>query len=56
MNPLFREAAGFVQHAWIMGVTTILFVACFVGWTWWAYSDRNRERLEAAARLPLSED
>ena len=56
MNPLWREAAGFVEHAWIMGATTILFLACFVGWTWWAFSSRNRARHEAAALLPLSED
>lgn len=56
MNPLFKEAALHVQGGWIMGVTTLLFLGCFVGWTWWAYSSKNREHLAAAALLPLSED
>ena len=56
MNPLFAEAGRLAQHGWIMGVTTALFLACFVGWTWWAFSARNRARMNAAALLPLSED
>jgi len=56
MNPLFRSAAEHAALGWVMGLTTLLFIGCFVGWTWWAYSRRNRERMEAAARLPLLED
>jgi cbb3-type cytochrome oxidase subunit 3 len=56
VNPLYKEAAQYVEYGWLMGVTTVLFLACFVGWTWWAYSSHNRERMEAAARMPLSED
>jgi cbb3-type cytochrome oxidase subunit 3 len=56
MNPLKLEAAQYVQHTWIMGVTTALFLACFIGWTWWAFSRRNREHMNAAAMMPLSED
>ena len=54
MNPVFRDAAPHVEYAWIMGVMTVLFIVCFVGWTWWAYSKHNRRRFEDAARLPLS--
>jgi cbb3-type cytochrome oxidase subunit 3 len=54
MNPVFREASGYVQHAWIMGLMTVLFVICFVGWTWWAYSKRNRQLMHDAALLPLT--
>ncbi len=54
MNHVLASAV--VDHAWILGVTTVLFIACFLGWTWWAYSGANRERLEEAARLPLRED
>jgi len=54
VNPVFRDAAGYVEHAWIMGIMTILFVACFIGWTRWAYAEHNRERFEDAARLPLT--
>ena len=35
---------------------TVLFFVCFVGWGWWAWSPANRERHEAAARLPLEGD
>jgi cbb3-type cytochrome oxidase subunit 3 len=56
MNPLFKEAAQYAELGWLMGVTTALFLACFIGWTWWAFSHRNRERMAAAAWLPLSED
>jgi cbb3-type cytochrome oxidase subunit 3 len=54
MNPIYREAAVHVQGAWIMGVMTLLFIACFIGWTWWAYSAKNRARMEQASRLPLT--
>jgi len=56
MNPLFKEAALFAQHGWVMGAMTVLFLACFVGWTYWAYAGHNRENMERAARLPLAED
>ena len=54
MNPVLRSAV--VQYGWIMGLTTIVFMACFIGWTLWAYSSANRERMNEAARLPLLED
>lgn len=54
MNPVFREASRFVEGGWLMGAMTVLFFACFVGWTWWAYSKGNRQKFEDAARLPLT--
>ncbi len=54
MNAVYRDAAAYVQHAWLMGVMTALFLACFIGWTAWAYARHNRERFEDAARLPLT--
>jgi cbb3-type cytochrome oxidase subunit 3 len=54
MNPVFREAAGMAQGGWIMGVMTALFLACFVGWSWWAFARHNRQKFEDAARLPLT--
>jgi cbb3-type cytochrome oxidase subunit 3 len=54
MNPVFREAAGFVQNAWVMGLMTTLFLVCFIGWAWWAYAEHNREEFEDAAMLPLT--
>jgi cbb3-type cytochrome oxidase subunit 3 len=38
-----------------MGVMTVLFLTCFLGWVWWAYRPRNRARMEEDARLPLME-
>jgi cbb3-type cytochrome oxidase subunit 3 len=54
MNPVFREASGFVQNSWIMGLTTALFLLCFMGWSWWAYAKHNRQKFEDAAMLPLT--
>ena len=54
MNPLFREAALLAQGGWIMGVMTVVFLACFVGWSWWAYAAHNRSRMDEAARLPFT--
>ncbi len=54
MNHVLTSAV--IEHGWILAVSTVLFIACFVGWTWWAYAGANRERLDEAARLPLRED
>ncbi|HET9982173.1 MAG TPA: CcoQ/FixQ family Cbb3-type cytochrome c oxidase assembly chaperone [Longimicrobiales bacterium] len=56
MNPVFHAAGETARYGWLMGVLTVLFLACFVGWTWWAYESGNRERMDEAARLPLAED
>ncbi len=56
MNHVLAQGAALVDHAWVLGVTTVLFIACFLGWTWWAYASVNRERMDEAARLPLLED
>jgi cbb3-type cytochrome oxidase subunit 3 len=36
-----------------MGVMTAVFLVCFTGWTWWAYSRRNAAAMEDAARMPF---
>jgi cbb3-type cytochrome oxidase subunit 3 len=38
-----------------MGVLTGLFLLCFAGWTWWAFSSRNRALMEEASRIPLND-
>jgi cbb3-type cytochrome oxidase subunit 3 len=55
MNPIFQEAAQTARLGWIMGVLTILFLACFLGWTWWAYAPSHRQRMDEAARMPLTD-
>jgi cbb3-type cytochrome oxidase subunit 3 len=54
MNPVFREAGSLAQHGWIMGAMTVLFLACFLGWSWWACAAHNRQKFEDAALLPLT--
>lgn len=57
MNHVLHAGAETVRYGWLLGVTTALFIACFVGWCSWAFAAHNRDRLNQAARLPLdSED
>jgi cytochrome c oxidase cbb3-type subunit 4 len=55
VNTLIDAAADSVTLGWLMGLVTVFFIAWFVGWTWWAYSPRNKEKFEEAARMPLSD-
>jgi cbb3-type cytochrome oxidase subunit 3 len=54
MNPVLQEGVRSIQLGWIAGVMTIVFIAFFVGWTYWAFAPANRDRLDVAARLPLT--
>jgi len=56
MNHILHEGARMASLTWIMGVMTVLFLTCFVGWIWWAYRPANRKRMEEDARLPLTGD
>jgi cbb3-type cytochrome oxidase subunit 3 len=53
MNPVFQAAGETARLGWVMGVMTAVFLACFTGWTWWAYSRRNAAAMEDAARMPF---
>ena len=55
MNPLLKEAAESVRLGWILGIMTVLFLGSFVFWTWWAWSGRNKARMEADSRLPFND-
>jgi len=55
MNHIIQAAAESVQLGWFMGIMTIFFILWFVGWTWWAFSPRNKEKMEEAARMPFSD-
>mgnify|MGYP000888477534 CR=1 FL=1 len=35
---------------------TLVSFATFLGIVWWAYSRRNRERFDEAARLPFEQE
>jgi len=55
MNPLLKEAAEHVTLGWLLGLTTVLFVAAFLFWIWWAWRAGNRARWEADSRLPFND-
>ena len=40
----------------IAGVVTALLLGAFVGVTVWAYGPTRRDRFDAAARLPFSDE
>lgn len=53
MNPLFTAAADAARFGWLMGVMTVIFLAIFIGWAWWAYSPRNKTLMDEMAQMPL---
>ncbi len=55
MNQVIQAAAESVRLGWLMGIMTIFFILWFIGWTWWAFSPRNKAKMEEAARMPLSD-
>jgi cbb3-type cytochrome oxidase subunit 3 len=55
MNPIINAASANSELGWLMGITTVLFVATFAFWTWWAYASKNKARWEADSRLPLND-
>jgi cbb3-type cytochrome oxidase subunit 3 len=55
MNPVFQAAAATARLGWLMGILTGLFLVCFAGWTWWAYSSGNKALMEEVGRMPLNE-
>lgn len=56
MNPVFREVAVNTQHGPLMGALTLLFIACFLYWCWWALWPSHKAGLDAAALLPFDEE
>ena len=55
MNPIVREATERLPYGWILGVTTLVFMAGFLFWIWWAWTAKNKARWEADSRLPLND-
>ena len=55
MNDLLREAAQTVDFGWVLGGVTIVFLGVFLAWAWWAYTPKNREKWEEAARMPFTD-
>jgi len=40
----------------LRSIVTVLAFSCFVGIVLWAWSRRNQERFDDAARLPFQQD
>jgi cytochrome c oxidase cbb3-type subunit 4 len=40
----------------LRGIATVVALLGFLAVAWWAFSARQKERFDAAARLPLEED
>lgn len=55
MSQLTNAVAETIQGGTLMGVLTVVFVAFFVAWTWWAWRPSNRAGMEAAARIPFDD-
>jgi cbb3-type cytochrome oxidase subunit 3 len=55
MNPLLHQAAETASLGWLLGAMTLLFLAGFGFWVWWAYRAKNRARWEEASRMPLND-
>lgn len=55
MKTLLHEASAADASGLLMGVMTLLFLAFFCGWVWYAYSPRFRARHDHHARIPFGE-
>jgi len=56
MNPIFKAVAESTQGGGLLGVTTVLFLATFIGWTVWAYWPANKSMMDELGRMPLEPD
>ncbi len=58
-SPLIQQANDALAHSsgegLLMGTMTVIFLVFFVGWAVWAWLPANKDRMEAAARMPLDD-
>ncbi len=59
-NPVIAEAGQVLAQSsaegLLMGVMTAAFLTFFLGWAIWAWLPSNRQKMEAAARMPLDDE
>lgn len=55
MNPIIRMAAESTEMGWLLGATTLVFFASFLGWVAWVYAPSMRTTWEAHGRMPLDD-
>jgi cbb3-type cytochrome oxidase subunit 3 len=46
MNPLIEQASEAIGRAGMATIMTILFMAGFFAWVWYAYRPANRQKFE----------
>lgn len=55
MNTLLKDATASVGMGWLMGLMTVVFLAVFLAWVWYAYRPRHRSLMEEIGRMPFSD-
>ncbi|MEQ1504893.1 MAG: cbb3-type cytochrome c oxidase subunit 3 [Myxococcota bacterium] len=53
MNPVLHAGAETAQMGWLLGFTTVLFLATMVGWSTWAFWPGHKRMFEEAGAIPL---
>jgi cytochrome c oxidase cbb3-type subunit 4 len=51
-----HEATQGTLSGTLLGMTTVFFLAVFLGAFFWAYSGRRKADFDTAARIPLDEE
>ncbi|MFT4623754.1 MAG: cbb3-type cytochrome oxidase subunit 3 [Myxococcota bacterium] len=57
MNPLFQAAKQSITDdtGLLMGVVTLLFMALYAAWGWYAYAPSRAAAMEAYGQLPFDD-
>jgi cbb3-type cytochrome oxidase subunit 3 len=55
MNPLIEQASESIGLPGMATIMTLLFMAGFLAWVWYAYRPANKKKFEDAAMLPFEE-
>ncbi len=40
---------------WLLGIMTVVFLAIFLGWVWYAYRPKHRDLMEELGRMPFTD-
>jgi cbb3-type cytochrome oxidase subunit 3 len=55
MNALLADAAESVGMGWLLGMMTVVFLAIFLAWVWYAYRPKHRALMEELGRMPFTD-
>ncbi|MGD8320611.1 MAG: cbb3-type cytochrome c oxidase subunit 3 [Gemmatimonadota bacterium] len=55
MNPLLKHASESVQMGWLLGAMTVVFLAIFLAWVFYAYRPKHRQLMEELGRMPFTD-